>query len=155
MRGMAKVPLSGMSCSIARALDVVGDRWTLLIVRDALGGARRFEDFAASLPIARNVLSDRLAKLVEAGVLERCRYQDRPERFEYRLTQAGLGLYPTLVALMSWGERHTPPGPSPSTTAVHSGCGHNISVSLSCDSCGSMVEPASARWVPGAGRSTP
>src|SRR5262249_52054022 len=103
MRGVA---LSSLNCSIARTLDVVGERWTLLVLRDAFNGVRRFEDFPASLPLARNVLTDRLQTLVEHGILQRRRYQERPPRYEYRLTEKGFELYPVLIALLQWGDRH-------------------------------------------------
>ena len=93
-------------CPIARALEVVGERWTILIVRDAFRGVRRFDDFQRGLGIARNVLNARLQRLVEAGVLERQRYQERPERFEYVLTESGRDLEPVLRALVAWGDRH-------------------------------------------------
>src|SRR3954462_3449695 len=93
-------------CSAARALEIVGERWTLLILRDALLGIRRFDDFQASLGIARNVLADRLGRLVEAGVLERRPYCERPLRHEYRLTAKSRDLWPVVHALVSWGDRH-------------------------------------------------
>src|SRR3954469_23934976 len=96
----------GQVCSIARSLEIVGERWTLLILRDAFLGVRRFEDFQRSTGAARNVLSARLGRLVEEGVLERRRYQERPERFEYRLTDKGLELWPVMVRLLQWGDRH-------------------------------------------------
>jgi DNA-binding HxlR family transcriptional regulator len=96
----------GQTCSVARALEVVGERWTLLIVRDAFLGVRRFEQFQESLGIARNVLTDRLNRLVEAGILDRVRYSERPERYEYRLSQKGRDLNLTLSALQQWGDRH-------------------------------------------------
>jgi DNA-binding HxlR family transcriptional regulator len=94
-------------CSIARTLEVLGERWTLLIVRDALQGLRRFDDFQNSLGVARNVLTDRLKRLVEAGVLERVPYQQRPQRFEYQLTDMGCELAVPVIGLMHWG------GPAP------------------------------------------
>jgi DNA-binding HxlR family transcriptional regulator len=96
----------GQDCSIARTLEIVGERWTLLIVRDAFLGLRRFDEFHASLGIARNVLSDRLSRLVEEGILERVRYSERPERYEYRLTRKGRELNVALAALRQWGDRH-------------------------------------------------
>src|SRR6185437_16671788 len=100
------------NCSIARALEVLGDRWTLLVIRDAFLGVHRFDDFQRDLGVARNVLSDRLARLVDEGLLERRRYQERPERFEYRLTEKGLDLFEVLAALMHWGDRwYAPAGP--------------------------------------------
>jgi DNA-binding HxlR family transcriptional regulator len=96
----------GQNCSIARALEVVGERWTLLIIRDALLGLRRFEQFQESLGIARNVLADRLGRLVEEGILERVLYSERPERYEYRLTHKGRDLNIALTSLMQWGDAY-------------------------------------------------
>jgi DNA-binding HxlR family transcriptional regulator len=103
---MLKRDYEGQNCSIARALEVVGERWTLLIVRDAILGVRRFEEFQESLGIARNVLTERLNRLVEEGILERVRYSERPERFEYRLTNKGRDLNISLVGLRQWGDKH-------------------------------------------------
>jgi DNA-binding HxlR family transcriptional regulator len=97
---------AGQNCSIAGALEVVGERWTLLIVRDAFLGLRRFDQFQESLGIARNVLTDRLNRLVEEGILERVRYSERPERFEYRLTDKGRELNIALAGLRQWGDKY-------------------------------------------------
>ena len=96
----------GQNCSIARALEVVGERWTLLIIRDVLLGLHRFDEFQESLGIARNVLTDRLNRLVEEGILERVQYSERPPRFEYRLTKTGRELNVALTALRQWGDAH-------------------------------------------------
>ena len=96
----------GQVCSIARALEVVGERWTLLIVRDVFFGLRRFDQLQADLGLARNVLQSRLERLVDEGIIERHPYQQRPVRYEYDLTAAGRSLWPTLVALMQWGDAH-------------------------------------------------
>jgi DNA-binding HxlR family transcriptional regulator len=96
----------GQNCSIARALEVVGERWTLLIVRDVFLGFRRFEQFQENLGIARNVLTDRLNRLVEEGILERVRYSERPERYEYRLTRKGRDLNLALAGLRQWGDKY-------------------------------------------------
>jgi DNA-binding HxlR family transcriptional regulator len=96
----------GQNCSIARALELVGERWTLLIIRDAFLGLRRFDQFQESLGVARNVLSDRLKRLVDQGILERSAYSERPPRFEYSLTEKGRELGVPLIALMQWGDRH-------------------------------------------------
>src|SRR6266851_9735200 len=103
---MLKRDYEGQNCSIARALEVVGELWTLLIVRDAFAGPRRFEEFQESLGIARNVLAERLNRLVEEGILERVRYSERPERFEYRLTNKGRDLNVSLVGLRQWGDKY-------------------------------------------------
>jgi DNA-binding HxlR family transcriptional regulator len=96
----------GQNCSIARALEIVGERWTLLIVRDCFLGLRRFEEFQQSLGIARNVLTERLNRLVEEGILERVRYSERPERYEYRLTAKGRDLQIALAGLRQWGDTY-------------------------------------------------
>jgi len=93
-------------CSLARTLELVGERWTLLIVRDAFLGLRRFEQFQQSLGIARNVLTDRLNRLVDEGILERVRYSERPERYEYRLTRKGRDLNLALAGLRQWGDKY-------------------------------------------------
>src|SRR2546428_11620336 len=95
----------GQNCSIARALEIVGERWTLLIIRDLLLGLHRFDQLQESLGIARNVLTDRLNRLVEEGILERVRYSERPERFENRLTRKGRELNIALTGLREWGEK--------------------------------------------------
>src|SRR3954463_12818372 len=101
---MLKRDYEGQDCSIARALEVVGERWTLLIVRDVFLGLHRFEQLQENLGIARNVLTERLGRLVDEGVLERVRYSERPERFEYRLTQKGRDLHLALTRLRQWGD---------------------------------------------------
>lgn len=101
---MRRASYADMHCSVARALDIVGDPWTLLIVRDLFRGLRRFDEFADSLGIARNTLSSRLATLVDSGVVERVQYQDGPPRFEYRLTDKGRAFQPVVIALLGWGD---------------------------------------------------
>src|SRR5688500_2876036 len=108
---MLKRTYEGQNCSIARALELIGERWTLLIVRDAFLGLRRFDEFRQSLGVARNVLAERLDRLVQEGVLERVAYSERPPRFEYRLTDKGRDLAVPLLALMQWGDRHLPHPP--------------------------------------------
>jgi len=99
------------NCSVARALELIGERWTLLIIRDAFFGLRRFDQFQQSLGIARNVLTDRLARLVEEGIFDRVRYSERPERFEYRLTKKGRDLNVALTALRQWGDEYLTKNP--------------------------------------------
>ena len=131
-------------CSVARALAVVGDRWTMLLVREALLGTRRFEDFQANTGASRPLVAERLRSLVDEGVLDRVRYQERPERFEYRLTEKGRDLYPVLAALLSWGDRWTPSPEGPPVRLLHRPCGHTIHPELACPDCGA---PASVRDV--------
>ena len=103
---MLRNDYEGQNCSIARALEIVGERWTLLIIRDAFLGLRRFDQFQENLGIARNVLTDRLNRLVEEGILDRVRYNERPERYEYRLTPKGRDLAVTLAGLRQWGDKY-------------------------------------------------
>jgi DNA-binding HxlR family transcriptional regulator len=132
-------------CSIARSLAVLGDRWTLLIVRDAFLGTRRFEDFQASLGATRHVLSARLRKLVDAGILRREPYQERPLRHEYRLTDKGLDLHPVLVALVGWGDRWQTDEHGPPFTYIHRPCGQQITPLLTCPDCSEPITPQSLR----------
>jgi DNA-binding HxlR family transcriptional regulator len=103
---MLKRDYDGQNCSVARALELVGERWTLLIIRDAFLGVSRFEQFQESLGIARNVLTDRLCRLVDEGILERVRYSERPERYEYLLTQKGRDLNLAITTLRQWGDKY-------------------------------------------------
>ena len=103
---MLKRGYEDQNCSIARALEIVGERWTLLIIRDVFLGLRRFDQLQESLGVARNVLTDRLNRLVEEGILERVPYSERPPRFEYRLTDKGRQLNVALTALRQWGDEH-------------------------------------------------
>jgi DNA-binding HxlR family transcriptional regulator len=139
------------NCSVARTLEVVGERWTLLILRDAFLGVRRFADFAASLGIARNVLQDRLSRLVAEGVLERVPYQERPLRHEYRLTARGIDLWPVLVALMQYGDRHFPADGGPPLVVRHRGCGGALDEHRLCDRCGARLGPRDVEAAPGPG----
>jgi DNA-binding HxlR family transcriptional regulator len=126
------------NCSAARTLELVGERWTLLIIRDALLGVTRFDGFLSRLGIARNVLTDRLNGLVENGILSREAYQDRPTRHEYVLTRKGLELLPVIVTLTEWGDRHL--SPTPPREFEHTTCagGHVVS-QLACTACGHPV----------------
>jgi DNA-binding HxlR family transcriptional regulator len=137
-------------CSLARALEVVGERWTLLIVRDALLGLCRFEEFSDSLGLARTVLTDRLGRLVEAGVLERVRYQRRPDRFEYLLTDRGRGLGVPVLALMQWGDAHLAGPAGPPRVARHAGCTGDLRIGATCQHCGQAAEQR-VELVPGPG----
>jgi DNA-binding HxlR family transcriptional regulator len=141
------------NCSIARALEVLGDRWTILLIRDAFLGVRRFEDFQRSLGVARNVLTDRLGRLVDEGVLERVRYQARPERYEYRLTEKGTDLWPVTIALLHWGDRHYQTADSRPRLVRHRDCGGEVTRHLTCGRCGAMLEPRDVVASPGPGAS--
>lgn len=139
MAGMKWNALADEDCSLARALAVVGDRWTLLVLREAFLRSRRFDDFQGRLGIARKVLAERLAHLVAEGVLEKRAYQDRPPRHEYRLTDKGLGLYPAVLALVHWGDAHYAGEGGPPMRHRHKACGHDFRSTLTCSECGETV----------------
>ena len=123
-------------CSIARSLEIVGERWTLLILRDAVLGMTRFEEFQQDLGIATNTLTNRLRLLCDEQVLERLSDPDRPGRPMYALTDKGRELAPALILLMKWGDRHYPTPNGPPRLTLHAGCGGNIGPDLCCDRCG-------------------
>jgi len=141
----------GQVCSIAGALELIGERWTLLIVRDLFLGVRRFDDLQGDLGIARNVLRDRLNRLVDEGIVRRRRYQERPERFEYVLTEKGVDLWPVLHSVMSWGDRYAAPEAGPATVVEHRGCGGSIDDRRVCETCGTAVGPHDVKARPGPG----
>jgi DNA-binding HxlR family transcriptional regulator len=141
----------GQICSIAKALEVVGERWSLLIVRDVMNGHRRFGELQQGLGVARNVLSARLQRLVEEDILERQPYQTSPERYEYFLTEKGLDLWPALIALLAWGDRHSPEPGGPPMLIVHKECGGPVNDRGICASCGEVLHARDARAVPGPG----
>ena len=136
--------LAEEDCSLSRTLAVIGDRWTLLILRDAFLRVKRFEEFEKSLKIARRVLSERLARLVEEGILSRVPYQERPTRYEYRLTEKGLELHPAILSLVHWGDKHYAGRKGPPVIHTHLKCGHEFRAVLTCSECG---EPVTAREV--------
>jgi len=129
-------------CPIARSLAVLGDRWTLMIIRDAFFGVRRFEAFQASLRISRTSLSERLQTLVDARVLERIAYSERPVRYEYRLTRRGKELHDVMLLLARWGNSIAE---APITETVHATCGHVLTPVLTCADCGEPVRPRDVR----------
>lgn len=139
-----------MNCSVAQCLEVVGEWWSLLIVRDAFLGVRRFDDFQARLGIARNVLNDRLHTLVDAGVFERVAYQDRPPRFEYRLTDRGRDLWPVITSMRQWGDKWAAPD-GPPLVLRHENCGQVSEAVTVCSECGEPLDPRSVRAEHGPG----
>ncbi len=144
---------SSQTCSIAGALEVVGERWSLLIVRNVFLGLRRFDQIQGNLGIARNVLQTRLERLVDKGVLERKLYSERPPRYEYLLTEKGLDLWPTVVALMQWGDRHAAPAGGPAVVLEHRGCGGRVDEHRVCEKCGKPLSARESRALPGPGAS--
>lgn len=131
-------------CSIARSLSVIGDRWTMLLLRNAFLGTRRFDDFQAQLGVTRHVLAERLKRLVEHNILKKVPYQDRQERFEYRLTEKGRDFYPVLLALVSWGDKWMDEGRGAPIIYQHKSCGQMMTPTLTCSEC---HEPLTARDV--------
>jgi DNA-binding HxlR family transcriptional regulator len=131
--------LKGRPCSVASTLKVIGDRWSLRILRECFVGVRKFKDFQSNLAIARNILSDRLDLLCKEKILERRRYQDRPPRFEYVLTSAGYDLYGSLVLFMAWGDKWRSPPEGVPLKLRHKLCGHEATPVLVCGNCGGSV----------------
>jgi DNA-binding HxlR family transcriptional regulator len=130
-----------VNCSVARTLAVIGERWTMLILREAFMGRRRFDDFQRNIGIARNILATRLRALVKDGILERSRADDEHARVEYRLTKKGMDLYPVMVAMLKWGDSWLwPAGDNgPPLQLVHRGCGAKAMPALVCPHCGDPV----------------
>ncbi|HXZ69408.1 MAG TPA: helix-turn-helix domain-containing protein [Streptosporangiaceae bacterium] len=129
-------PVSDADCSIARSLSVVGEKWTLLVLREAFNGVHRFADFQSRLAVPRAVLTQRLNTLVDAGLMKRVPYRDPGDRIrqEYRLTRMGVELYPALVALLRWGDKWLADNPAaPPVRLEHAGCGRPVDVALVCD----------------------
>lgn len=136
--------VSDMPCSVARSLSVIGDRWTLLILRNAFMRMRRFDELQASLGLTRHVLASRLKRLVEEGILARVPYQQSPARYEYVLTDKGLALHPVLMALAAWGDDWMDMGMGPPLLYQHRTCGHVMRPVMVCSAC---REPLHARQV--------
>ncbi len=143
----------GQDCSLARALEVVGERWTLLVVRDAFYGVRRYADFVAHLDIPRAILADRLLRLTQAGILVRRRYQDSPPREEYLLTDAGRELWGPIYLLAQWGERHLSAA-GPRRVFSHHACGTRLDPAGACPHCAITPAPEDLDVRPGSGART-
>jgi DNA-binding HxlR family transcriptional regulator len=133
-------------CSIARTLDVVGEKWALLAVREVFLGNRRFDEIVRRTGAPRDTMAARLRTLVGAGILERRQYSEHPARFEYRLTSAGRDLYPVILTLMRWGDRYLADGDGPPLMLEHHG-DHALSPELVCAECGEQVRPGDTRPV--------
>ena len=144
LRHMKWTELEREKCSVARTVSVIGDRWTLLVLRDCFLGVRRFEVFQERLGISRPMLADRLRKLVEAGVLRRHRYEETPPRHEYRLTPKGRDLHPVIMAIVHWGDVHMAGRAGRPLLHRHAGCGQLFDPVTVCSECG---EPLQAREV--------
>ena len=137
--------MRGRDCSLANALAVVGERWSLLALREVMLGARRFDQIARNTGASRDILATRLRTLVEAGVLAKKQYESQPPRYEYVPTEAGLALQPVLLSLMEWGDRYVTDGPPP-TVFTHE-CGADLHVKTVCTECGEPVQPGAVQVV--------
>jgi DNA-binding HxlR family transcriptional regulator len=147
---MERTSFEDVNCSVAQCLQVVGEWWSLLIVRDAFLGVTRFDDFQARLGISRNTLAKRLNHLVSYGVLDQVPYQDHPPRAEYQLTDKGRDLWHTLTAMRQWGDRWAAPD-GPPLEVRHDRCGHVVDVVPTCSHCGARLDPRAITAVPGPG----
>ena len=134
-------------CSIARTLDVVGEKWALLAVREVFLGNRRFDEIVRRTGAPRDTLAARLRTLVAAGILERRQYSDRPARYEYRLTEAGRDLYPVIASLMRWGDVHLAGDDGPPVLVEHH-CGHRLVPQLVCEACGQTLDARHTKPIP-------
>jgi len=143
--------LAKEDCSLARSLAVVGDRWTLLVLREAFLRTRRFDEFEEKLGIARRVLAERLAMLVDEGILKKVPYQESPPRYEYRLTEKGLDLYPVIISLVHWGDRHYAGKKGAPMLHTHKTCGHDFKSVLTCSECGEALNARDVTVRPGPG----
>jgi DNA-binding HxlR family transcriptional regulator len=142
---MKRTSFAKWPCSIARTVDLVGDWWTPLVLREAFYGVTRFEEMQRSLGIGRNVLTERLQRLVQEGVLERRKYQDRPARFEYRLCEKGRDLFPVLAAMIRWGDDWLDRGLGAPVTLRHTKCRRTTRAEVVCAECGQPLEPEDVR----------
>jgi DNA-binding HxlR family transcriptional regulator len=141
---------AGMHCSVAQCLEVIGEWWSMLIVRDAFLGVTRFDQFQARLGISRNILNQRLARLVDEGVLDKVAYSQHPPRYDYRLTAKGRDLWPVLTAMRQWGDQHAAPD-GPPLQVVHKSCGQVSEAVMVCLACGQRLGASDVRAVPGPG----
>jgi DNA-binding HxlR family transcriptional regulator len=151
MKSMRWNDLGSERCSVARTVAVIGDRWTLLILRDCFLRVRRFEAFEERLGVTRHILADRLRKLVHEGVLQKIPYQERPTRYEYRLTPKGLDLFPVLMGLVHWGDTHRAGKAGRPLLHRHATCGHQFDPVLVCSECRQELDPRAVRVLPGPG----
>jgi DNA-binding HxlR family transcriptional regulator len=152
---MQRASFLEMNCSIAQTLEVIGEWWTPLILRDAMWGVTRFEEFQQRLGIARNILSKRLDRLVEEGVMERRTYDEGRQRHDYRLTEKGQDLWAVLVLMRQWGDKWIAGKGNESTLLRHTECGNIASAVLVCESCGKELERQALVPVAGPGLRDP
>lgn len=148
--GMERKSFADMHCSVAQCLEVMGDWWTPLIIRDAFLGVTRFDEIQQRLGISRNILIQRLNGLVEQGILHKNRYSEHPPRYEYLLTGKGRDLWPVLTAMRQWGDKHAAPDGPPLQT-IHKSCGSVVEAVVTCSDCGERLASGDLRVVPGPG----
>jgi DNA-binding HxlR family transcriptional regulator len=148
---MKRTDFSEMQCSMSRALDLIGDWWTPLIIRDLFIGVSRFDQLVADLGISRNLLTERLKLLEEGRLVSRHAYSQRPPRYQYRLTEAGADLVPVLMALTAWGDKWVRPKEGRPILFRHETCGHVFEPEVSCPHCREKVKPADVASLPGPG----
>jgi DNA-binding HxlR family transcriptional regulator len=151
---MERKSFAEMHCSVAQCLEVVGEWWTLLILRDVFLGVTRFDEFQERLGISRNVLGQRLASLIEHGVLTKVPYSERPPRYDYRLTEKGRDLWPVITTMRQWGDKHAAPV-GPPLELIHKPCGEITEGQLTCVACGHPMDERNVRAVPGPGAVEP
>jgi DNA-binding HxlR family transcriptional regulator len=154
---MKRTEFASWPCSIARSVDLLGDWWTPLVLREAFLGVRRFDDMQRELGIGRNVLTQRLKRLVDEGMLDRVLYQEKPDRHEYVLTDKGRDFYPVLAAMIAWGDRWLSGEEGPPIVLRHKACGHDMTAKVVCSECGEPVQARDvrARLGPGYPADTP
>jgi DNA-binding HxlR family transcriptional regulator len=148
---MRKASFADMNCSIAQSLEIIGEWWTLLILRDSFLGIRRFDDFVERLGISRNILTTRLDKLVDAGILERRPYDTGRGRYDYLLTDKGRALWPVMTTLRQWGDEWILGAGNEPVLLEHRDHGHTTTAQLTCDVCGEPLDARSVRAIPGPG----
>jgi DNA-binding HxlR family transcriptional regulator len=148
--GMQRTSFEDMGCSVAKCLDIVGEWWSLLVVRDAMLGVTRFDDFQARLGISRNILTQRLNRLVDNDILKRVPYSEHPPRSEYRLTAKGRDLWLVIAAMRQWGDRWAAADDTP-VRLRHDRCGEVVMVLPACSHCGETLDARSVSAVPGPG----
>jgi DNA-binding HxlR family transcriptional regulator len=148
---MERTSFANMRCSLARGLELIGDWWSPLIIRDLFLGLARFDELVEDLGISRNLLTRRLNALVDNGIIERKAYQDRPARYEYVLTEAGRDLVPAILALTAWGDRWARPKEGSPILFVHTACGHQFRPQVTCAACGEEIRADAVTALPGPG----
>jgi DNA-binding HxlR family transcriptional regulator len=151
---MERRSFSDMHCSVAQCLEVVGEWWSMLVVRDAFLGVTRFDEFQRRLGISRNILDQRLSRLVGTGVLAKIPYSEHPPRFDYRLTDKGRDLWPILSTMRQWGDQYAAPD-GPPLLVTHKACGQVADAVLTCSACGVPIGPRDVRAARGPGAVEP